>query len=130
MPKLLIDIKLDPIPGWGNKIEDFVEHFKRSSCGIPHYIKDITVVDDADLPTDWVKVAKDYIKEHGSMSAAEVRELNKDVKFSFEDSEEDEPQVGADGPCYANTPYCGCPLSVRRSSTYLGERCATCNGLL
>lgn len=50
MPKIIIDIKLDSVPGWGVNIEDFVKYLKSSACGIHHYIQDVEVVVEPTAP--------------------------------------------------------------------------------
>ncbi len=44
MPKLIIEIETDPVPGWGYNVEDFVEYFKSQASGIQHYIKSVEVL--------------------------------------------------------------------------------------
>ena len=127
MPKLLIDIKLDPVPGWGYTIEDFLEYFKSSRTGIPHYIKDVTVV-----PECPVVEHKSSRGEAFDAPAPDFSSESDDRSFPGADKDhrrgEDEPQVGANDPCFANTPHCQC--KDREASKYLGQRCSACNGLL
>lgn len=48
MPKIVIDFKLDQVPGWGYKVEDFVEVFKSSRTGVQHYINSVEVLEEDD----------------------------------------------------------------------------------
>lgn len=34
-------VNLDPVPGWGHQVEDFVEHLKSRSAGISHYVESV-----------------------------------------------------------------------------------------
>ncbi len=39
-----VDVRLDPVPGWGDNAEDFrrhVEHYMQET--IPHYLQSVTV---------------------------------------------------------------------------------------
>lgn len=53
--EIKIRVKLDPIPGWGDNVEDFVEHFKNNS-GIPHYIESVEAVENTEKSKSFVTV--------------------------------------------------------------------------
>jgi hypothetical protein len=42
---LHVVVKLDPVPGWGQKAQDFVDALK-AGHGFPHYIESIVVLDE------------------------------------------------------------------------------------
>ncbi len=44
--KIYVELNLDPVPGWGNKPEDFVVHTQRLlDNSIPHYNPTVFLVD-------------------------------------------------------------------------------------
>jgi hypothetical protein len=45
--RLVVDVNLDPVPGWGNHVEDFRAYLQRNlDDGISHYHPHVTIAED------------------------------------------------------------------------------------
>lgn len=62
--KILVTVKLDPIPGWGHKVEDFVAQL-RDNSGIPHYIESVEVVPDPyeEMKEALCRISRENVKD-------------------------------------------------------------------